>query len=105
MADAPREAWITGIGIVSSLGEGADAHWQALLEGRVNVDAERFAPYVIHPLAPINLDTQIPKKGDQRQMEPWQRIGTHTRDSRPMSGREAVRTGWVAFAMPWAKCR
>ena len=29
MADAPREAWITGIGIVSCLGEGADAHWQA----------------------------------------------------------------------------
>ena len=33
MADAPREAWITGIGIVSSLGEGAEAHWQALLAG------------------------------------------------------------------------
>ena len=25
MADAPREAWITGIGIVSCLGEGAEA--------------------------------------------------------------------------------
>ena len=77
MADAPREAWITGIGIVSSLGEGADAHWQALLDGRINVDSERFAPYIVHPLAPINLDTQIPKKGDQRQMEPWQRVGTY----------------------------
>src|SRR5581483_10663849 len=32
---------------------------------------------IVHPLAPINLDTQIPKKGDQRQMEPWQRIGTY----------------------------
>ena len=30
----PREAWITGIGIVSCLGEGADAHWQALTERR-----------------------------------------------------------------------
>ena len=30
MADAPREAWITGIGIVSCLGEGPEAHWQAL---------------------------------------------------------------------------
>ena len=77
MADAPREAWITGIGIVSCLGEGAEAHWQALVDGRVNVDAERFAPYVVHPLAPVNLDKQIPKKGDQRQMEPWQRIGTY----------------------------
>jgi 3-oxoacyl-[acyl-carrier-protein] synthase II len=26
-------------------------------------------------MAPLDLDTQIPKRGDQRQMEPWQRIG------------------------------
>ena len=26
---------------------------------------------------PINFDKQIPKKGDQRQMEAWQRIGTY----------------------------
>ena len=32
MADT-REAWITGIGIVSCLGEGLDAHWQALGSG------------------------------------------------------------------------
>ena len=31
----------------------------------------------MHPWAPVNLDTQIPKKGDQRQMEAWQRIGTY----------------------------
>jgi 3-oxoacyl-[acyl-carrier-protein] synthase II len=77
LADAPREAWITGIGIVSGLGEGADAHWQGLSERRVNVDAETFAPHLVHPLAPLDLDKQIPKKGDQRQMEAWQRIGTY----------------------------
>src|SRR5262249_57447749 len=77
MADAPREAWVTGIGIVSCLGEGAEAHWQGLCERRINVDAETFAPYLVHPLAPLELDKQIPKKGDQRQMEPWQRIGTY----------------------------
>ena len=77
MADAPREAWITGIGIVSCLGEGADAHWQGLAERRIKVDAETFAPYLVRPLAPLDLDKQIPKKGDQRQMEPWQRIGTY----------------------------
>jgi 3-oxoacyl-[acyl-carrier-protein] synthase II len=77
MADAPREAWITGIGIVSCLGEGAEAHWQGLSERRINVDAETFAPYLVHPIAPLELDKQIPKKGDQRQMEPWQRIGTY----------------------------
>ena len=77
MADAPREVWITGIGIVSCLGEGAETHWQGLMQRRVKIDAERFAPYLVHPLAPLDLDKQIPKKGDQRQMEPWQRIGTY----------------------------
>src|SRR5262249_7423014 len=36
-----------------------------------------FAPHVVHPLARVDFDKQIPKKGDQRQMEPWQRIGTY----------------------------
>ena len=31
----------------------------------------------MHPLAPVSFDAQIPKKGDQRQMEAWQRIGTY----------------------------
>jgi 3-oxoacyl-[acyl-carrier-protein] synthase II len=77
MADSSREAWITGIGIVSCLGEGPDAHWQGLSSGQPKADASTFAPYVVHPLAPLDLDKQIPKKGDQRQMEPWQRIGVY----------------------------
>lgn len=75
MAEAAREAWITGIGIVSCLGEGAQAHWQKLTEAHPSADVTTYAPFVVHPLAPINFDTQIPKKGDQRQMETWQRIG------------------------------
>jgi 3-oxoacyl-[acyl-carrier-protein] synthase II len=71
------EVWITGIGLATSLGEGLDAHWEALNQRRVNVDEKGFAPCVVHPLAPINLDAQIPKKGDQRQMDAWQRIGTY----------------------------
>ena len=77
MADASRDVWITGIGIVSCLGEGAETHWQGLSQGTVTVDAETFAPYPVHPLAPLDLDKQIPKRGDQRQMEAWQRIGTY----------------------------
>ena len=77
MAEAQREVWITGVGVVSTLGEGPQAHWQKLMEGRAGADETTFAPYVVHPLAPVNFDTQIPKKGDQRQMEPWQRIGTY----------------------------
>lgn len=76
MADK-REAWITGIGLLSSLGEGLDAHWDALNAGRINADDKTFAPYIVHPLAPVNYDLQIAKKGDQRQMEAWQRIGTY----------------------------
>ena len=77
MANAEREAWITGVGIVSNLGEGAEAHWQKLIAAQPAPDTTAFAPYVVHPLAPVNFDLQIPKKGDQRQMENWQRIGTY----------------------------
>jgi len=73
----PAEAWITGIGLATSLAEGLDAHWDALAQRRVNADATSFAPYIVHPLAPLSFDQQIPKKGDQRQMEAWQRIGTY----------------------------
>jgi 3-oxoacyl-[acyl-carrier-protein] synthase II len=75
-AGTAREAWITGIGIVSTLGEGLDAHWQGLGAPPRSADLATWAPFVIHPIAPLDLDRQIPKKGDQRQMEPWQRIGT-----------------------------
>ena len=77
MADARRETWITGIGIVSCLGEGADMHWQRLNAAPSAPDEQTFAPYPVHKLAPLELDKQIPKKGDQRQMEAWQRIGTY----------------------------
>src|SRR6185437_15417835 len=73
----PVEAWITGIGLATSLGEGLDAHWDALNQRRINADEKGFAPYIVHPLAPVSFDAQIPKKGDQRQMEAWQRIGTY----------------------------
>jgi 3-oxoacyl-[acyl-carrier-protein] synthase II len=75
-----RDALITGIGLVSCLGQGPDAHWAALdAPGGFapRVDAEHFAPWPVHPLVKLDLDKQIPKRGDQRQMEAWQRIGVH----------------------------
>lgn len=75
---ARREVWITGTGLVSALGEGLDQHWEKLAaHGTPPYDDKTFAPYITFPVVPLNLDTQIPKKGDQRQMEPWQRIGTY----------------------------
>jgi 3-oxoacyl-[acyl-carrier-protein] synthase II len=70
-----RDAVITGIGMVSCLGAGLDAHWQALSNFTPVLDNASFSPFAVHPLAPLDLDKQIPKRGDQRQMEPWQRTG------------------------------
>ena len=72
-----REAVITGIGILSCLGEGPDDHWRRLMEGRPEAGAKTIGPYVVHPIGPVDFDKQIPKRGDQRQMEPWQRIGVY----------------------------
>ena len=79
MSGQAKDVWVTGIGIVSSLGEGTAAHWAHLTDAKagVNIEAERFAPYPVHPLATVDFGKQIPKKSDQRQMEAWQRVGVY----------------------------
>ena len=74
-----RDVVISGIGLVSSLGEGNEAHWSKLTTAPAQpvVDAARFSPYTLHPLPQIDWGLQIPKRGDQRQMETWQRVGTY----------------------------
>ena len=77
--DTNRETWITGIGLLSSLGEGSEAHLTRLNTGDVPVtESKAYPTFLFHPLGPVDFDKQIPKKGDQRQMELWQRIGTYT---------------------------
>ncbi|HEX8417940.1 MAG TPA: beta-ketoacyl-ACP synthase, partial [Methylobacterium sp.] len=57
---------------------GIAAHLAALGGGApARTDTTSFAPYPVHPVAPLVLDGQIPKKSDQRQMEPWQRLGVY----------------------------
>lgn len=71
-----RDVVITGVGLVSGLGGDADAHWARLSGGGAfPVVDYRFSPYCIHPLGEVDFSKQVPKKGDLRQMEPWQRIG------------------------------
>jgi 3-oxoacyl-[acyl-carrier-protein] synthase II len=73
-----REVWITGVGLITCLGEGLEATWAHLERGDAPpYDAKSFAPFIVHPLCALNFDKQIPKKSDQRQMEPWQRIGVY----------------------------
>jgi 3-oxoacyl-[acyl-carrier-protein] synthase II len=74
------EAWITGVGLVTSIGEGVEAHLDVLTGRRPaepSVDETTFAPYPVHPLTPLQLSRQIPKNSDQRQMEGWQKIGVY----------------------------
>src|SRR5580698_3838023 len=76
-AAAERDPVITGIGLISCLGEGEAAHLAALDDFSPVIDAASFAPYLVHPMTELTLDAQIPKRGDQRQMEPWQRFGVY----------------------------
>lgn len=74
------EVWVTGIGLVSSLGEGPDTHWAQLTSGKTpipSVDSENQAPYLVHPIVEIDVGAQIPKRSDQRQMGPWQHLGVY----------------------------
>ena len=50
MTEAAREGVITGIGIVSCLGEGLDTHWQKLSAGETALDDKNFVPYIVHPM-------------------------------------------------------
>jgi 3-oxoacyl-[acyl-carrier-protein] synthase II len=72
-----RAPLITGIGLISCLGEGETAHLAALDAFAPVVDETSFAPYPVHPMTALTLDKQIPKRGDQRQMEAWQRYGVY----------------------------
>ena len=78
MVKQPNDVVITGVGIVTCHGTGKDAH-VALLSAKTApepvLETEKFAPYVVHKLPEIDWSQQIAKRGDQRQMENWQRLG------------------------------
>ncbi len=78
MGDSSQPVWITGIGLLSALGEGTQSHWQAMNKASPdNLDSQRFAPYSVHKLGEVDWAQQISRR-DMRQMEPWQQIGTYT---------------------------
>ena len=61
-----REVWITGIGLTSSLGEGLDAHWQALAETaepKPVVDTTASPPYAGPPTWCRSIRQADPQRG------------------------------------------
>ena len=80
MSSDLKEVVITGIGLVSCFGEGADTHWDVLggeTAPEPVISLETVPPYGVHPLPELDWSQQIPRRGDQRQMENWQRLGTY----------------------------
>lgn len=81
MDKKPNDVVITGIGIVTCHGTGKEPHIALLSSAEApipNVETEKFKPYPVHRLPEIDWSAQIPKRGDQRQMENWQRLGVYT---------------------------
>jgi 3-oxoacyl-[acyl-carrier-protein] synthase II len=75
-----HEVWITGCGLVSALGEGEASHWERLNDPATPAavaDSRSFAPFTVYPMAPLDLDRHIPKKGDQRAMGPLMHYGVY----------------------------
>lgn len=78
MSKSANDVVITGVGIVTSQGVGVEPHLALLTAGTspaVRVETEKFSPYPVHPLPEIDWSQHIAKRGDQRQMENWQRLG------------------------------
>ena len=97
MATDDNEVWITGLGLVSSLGEGCEEHWQKLNPGagvKPVLENEAFSPYPVHPLVELDFTKQITGRSDLRQMGKWQKLGTYTAgmalDDAGISGNEEL---------------
>ena len=78
MVKQPNDVVITGVGIVTCHGTGKQAHIELLSQKTAPepvLEAEKFKPYVVHKLPEMDWSQQIAKRGDQRQMENWQRLG------------------------------
>ena len=63
------------------LGEGVETHLRQLAGASAPqpiIEADAYAPALVHPLPSIDWSTQIERKGDLRQMETWQKLGTYT---------------------------
>jgi 3-oxoacyl-[acyl-carrier-protein] synthase II len=75
-----REVWITGSGLLSPLGERVDEWWPKMGDPAAlaaAVDNESYAPFPVYPIGEYDIDSQIPRPGDQRTMGPLMHYGCY----------------------------
>ena len=78
MSYAPREAWITGIGIhLPCLGEGSQKHWEKLEEGHPTADGSKFPPYLVIRWVRLISKNKFRRRVISDRSESLQRIGTY----------------------------
>lgn len=75
-----RDVWVTGTGLLSPLGEQVDEWWpkmgdQAAMAAAI--DTESYAPFPVYPVGDYDIDSQIPRPGDQRTMGPLMHYGCY----------------------------
>ncbi len=80
MDQPARDVLITGSGWCPRSARAWETHLSRLApHGSFQPAIESVEPtgHFVHPLPPIDWSLQIPKKGDQRQMETWQKLGVY----------------------------
>jgi len=75
-----REVWVTGTGLLSPLGETVDQWWPKLGDPAAidaAIDETSYAPFPVYPIGEYDIDSQIPRPGDQRTMGPLMHYGCY----------------------------
>src|SRR5262249_61745526 len=73
-----RQVFVTGIGLITSIGDGIDRNWRLLQEGcKPHVIEYEKSGIHVHPLAAMDFTSQIPSKMDQKRMGVLQASGAY----------------------------
>jgi 3-oxoacyl-[acyl-carrier-protein] synthase II len=78
IARARRDVWVTGVWLVSSVGDGPQAHWTRLNDPCAPLPVQPGrAGWPVHPLPATDFSSQIPSRLDLKRMGPLQALGAY----------------------------